>query len=142
MGKYMPNDLFNLCAITVAKLSHVSEQPSAVFAQELWNGYISDYPDDDVVEDWIKASEAVQEILSETVESENLPSVYTQLQFCFEKFNSDGTPKRKKLFGGTLFNKQKFKDGNRVSDFLRCFTSFYAASAMESLPPFPDGYGS
>lgn len=128
----MPDDMFNNGAITISKVSFRTGETYEELAHQLWYGsvekrvpgYSKAYADDDPINDWVTAAKKTIAIISKDKSEYEIAAALAELASCFDNLNPDGSQKKKKIFGGTLFNKVKVKNDNRVSDYLKTLSDF------------------
>lgn len=94
-------------AVSAAHIAVVSGKNIDEATQLILSNYEGAYIDRNLANDVVEASNKVKEFLVGVLPEETLPGNLTQMQFCIKHFNPDGSQKRKKLFGGTFFNKEK-----------------------------------
>jgi hypothetical protein len=108
--KYMPQDVFDGCALTVA-MAGFSGVDMANIASQLANDYQKLYNDAGLTEQILEASNLLLEAVPHFFETEQtdrqLAASCKVLSSAIQKFNVDGSKRRKGLLGGTIFNKEK-----------------------------------
>src|SRR5688572_19158230 len=60
MGRYMPQQLFDMCAVSAAKISALSGEPIEFVAEQLANTYQRDYQDENLSQDISAAASNVK----------------------------------------------------------------------------------
>jgi hypothetical protein len=117
MPRYMPQFLFDGCAVSVAM--YYDPEDSVDISTPITlvlNQYQKDYEDDQYLEkDLAIAATGIYEFVVgyfsrpefSEVTPERLISAFKQLRWLASNYEINGKKKRKKLFGGTLFNSDK-----------------------------------
>jgi len=136
--RYMPRGVFEVGAATIAKLHLSTSTPLEDLANRTWSGYSSSIIDDGVVSDWVQAAaEGIAWLRQNNAEA--LPEFFRHLQWYCMCHDDAGRPKRKRLFDGLWFQKST-RDPQRVKNFGKKLTLYYAGLVSGLCPPAPDGW--
>jgi hypothetical protein len=118
--RYMPQDVFDGAALTVAMAKALGQDGQAI-AEQLATAYGSSYADGNLVQQWDEASNKVltmiPKLFSISVKGEKVAQVCKTLSRAITQFRDDGRRRRKGFFGGTLFNYEKSELPDKVSKF-------------------------
>ena len=141
MSRYMPQEVFDMCVVSAVKHHMMGRGPLDQVCAEICGDYKRSYQDDTRFEFEIK--EATQKIMKwcrSLCPEEEIAPTMTQFQYCLVYHEIDGQKKRKRLFNGTLFNKAKHHNPNRVKDCIRNIGIYYIGSVGSMFPTAPDGW--
>ncbi len=139
MASYITQELFNMCAVTAAKISTASGQSIEFVAEYLANKY-SEYQDQDLSGDIATASVKVIDFMQNALPPETLVGNLTQMQFCIKHYNLDGRKKARKLFRGTFFNKEKRELEDKVDQCVANVATYHFLVINGSIPVAPKGW--
>jgi len=106
VNSYVPQQLFNMCAVSVGKIGAVSGETIESVSRQLTKHYDHTYQDEYLAEDIAVAAKDVSDYLRSAGRERVLVDSLTQMQFCIKHFQPDGKNRPFKLFGGTWFNKE------------------------------------
>jgi len=134
----MPQRVFNAGVASIAKMHLQTDNNIDDLASHVYTYYKDSYKNDGVQEDWIiSAKETI-----EYIEKNEIPEpieLLTHFQFFVDNFEPDGSPRKKKIFRGTFFNKAD-KNLNRKRDYLVLLKK-YSVLAQNGLAPLaPKGW--
>lgn len=146
MAKTLPDDVFQVGAITLAKLHLRAGKSIEQMAETLWRDYSSSYDDPEALRDWIKAANVIVEYLRNEIQHPHAAAVAHHAQYYCMHFDDEGQ-KRKRGLGG-LFRALSSPSipRNPVSDrtavLLTKFKRYQSAlDAGLNVPEAPDGWG-
>lgn len=114
MSNYMPQYMFNICAVTAAKIANSSDQSIEKVSQGLADNYAKSYSDINLGKDIATAARDAIDYIQSPIPNSSIPAIMTQLQFSILNYEPDGAVRKKKLLGGTWFNKEKFQIPNKA----------------------------
>lgn len=137
MAKFIDQELFDMCALTVLKYSNDEFFHEA--ARITASSYDGDYQDVDPAE-LIIAAEKLREAFGILLPHSDPSAAATQLQYCVKKFNLDGSKKRTKLFGGTWFSGEREPIMNKVDRCLHNMTTYHTLVMAGVIPLAPKGW--
>lgn len=140
MANYMPQYLFNICAVTAAKIAVSSDKTLEEAAQILSDNYKNSYDDQNLERDISKAAHEVIDFMDSALPGSSMTANMTQLQFTIVNFEPDGKKRAKKIFGGTWFNKQKDQIHNKVEQCKVNIATYHLLLVGGSLPLAPSGW--
>ena len=141
MARYMPQDVFDSCVVGAVKLHMMERGPLDQVCAEICGHYKRSYRDDVRFEIEIKeASQQILEWCRSLCPEEEIAPTMTQFQHCLTYYELDGQKKQRRLFSGTLLNKAKFHNPNRVKDCIRNISIYYIGSIGSKFPIAPDGW--
>lgn len=135
MGRYMPQQLFDMCAVSAVKISALSGEPIESVAEQLANTYQPDYQDEDIS----AAASNVKTFVVKFLSKEALAASLTQFQFCIKHYTSDGK-KRPLRLGGTFFNKEKQQLPDKVATCLSDIAAYYFLVIGGAIRIAPEGW--
>jgi hypothetical protein len=141
MASYMPQDVFDMSIVTIVRL-HVSAGNSLDdLCTMIWQGYERSYRDDVNCKHEMRiTSGKLLEMMQTQFKKELIPSVMLQLQFCIVNYEPDGKRRRKKLLGGTFFNRMKSPNPNRSEDCLANMCIYHLGTTSGKFPLAPKGW--
>jgi hypothetical protein len=138
MNSYMPQDMFDMIAVTAALYKEsrglTIEEVAKVFCDLYRNDYIDDGYDIDVV----SAAHKVLDFMKTTFPGVNVATPLIQMQYCIKHFRPNG--KKKGLLQGQLFNQQKTPLPNRIEQCLSDIMIFHIGSLSGTFPVAPEGW--
>lgn len=140
MSAYMTQQLFNMCAVSTAKISVATSHPVEVAAAQLAENYACSYQDEDLAQDIAFAATKVSELMRGVWPPDALVGSLTQLQFCIKYYDPSGKKIRRKLFSGTWFNKESTPIQDKVEKCVANIATFYILVLNGTIPPAPDGW--
>ncbi len=140
MAKFITQELFNMCAVAIAKLSHESGQSVENVATIIASDYSNTYKDTELSQKLELAADEIIEYLLTISTPEKFPAYYTQLLFCIKLYNPDGSKKKRKILGGTLFNKEKKEIINKIQICTVSVTKYLQLVHNGSIPIAPQGW--
>jgi hypothetical protein len=139
MGRYMPQQLFDMCAVSAAKISALSGEPIESVAEQLANTYQRDYQDENLSQDISAAASNVKTLVVKFLSEEALAARLTQFQFCIKHYKSDGK-KRPFRLGGTFFNREKQQLPDKVATCLSDVAAYYFLVTGGAIRIAPEGW--
>lgn len=137
MAGYMTQEIFNMCAVSTAKLSAASSKTLEEMATLIGNNYKNTYQDKHLVSDIEFAAKKVIEFMLGVLPAETLVGNLTQMQFCIKNYNLDGTKKRMKIFGGTFFAQEKQENTDKVQSCLVNIATYHFLVIRDTIPIAP-----
>ena len=139
MASYMPQDVFNMCAVTAAQFNASEGTTIEKFAKRISDEYRRDYIDDGFEDDIVLAARNVVKFVESSFPGTKAAAAVRQLQYCIKKFHPSG---KKKFFlqGGTIFNKQKVPLPNRVNQCVTDVVVFHLGTLSGTFPLAPKGW--
>lgn len=143
MKGYMPQDVFEMAAVTIAKLHFATGKRLDELSSKILSGYKADYLDDGFALDAVEAAKGVIQVLQTSFpgsDDSTLAVSCTQLQYCIKRYRPDGSKRGRRLFGGTLFNNQKQSNPIRVQECLRDITVYSVGTMSGKFPIAPHGW--
>jgi hypothetical protein len=136
--KYMPQDVFDCCALTVA-MAGFSGANIGEIAGKLSDDFSKSYGDTALIEQFIKAADLLQESIPKYFESKKsdvqLAGACKTLSGAIAKFNMDGSKRRRGLFGGTVFNNEKIEIKGKVEICMSNVAAYHMAILMGAIDP-------
>ena len=138
MGGYMPQRVFEVGAASIAKVHLLKGISIAESAAALWAQYSTSYIDDGVEEDLKSAAVEAIKTLEEMEEPSPIKLLH-HFQYFTINYDEEGKPRKKKLFGGTLFSRDP-QNKNRKQDFLQRLAAYYAGVRASIMPLAPEGW--
>lgn len=136
--KYMPQDVFDCCALTVA-MAGFSGVNTAEIAGQLSEGYRKSYGDTALAEQIIEAADLLMKTVPSFFETEKtdaqLAGACKTLSSAITKFNVDGSKRRRGLLGGTLFNKEKVEIESKPTKCLPNVIAYNIAILSGAIDP-------
>ena len=139
MAGYITQELFNMAAVTTAKISAASEHSIEFVAELLANDY-SKYQDQDLSGNIATAAVRVIDFIQNALPPETLVGGLMQMQFCIKHYHPDGTKKARKLFGGTFFKKEKCELEGKIDQCMKDVMTYHLLVINGSIPAAPDGW--
>lgn len=140
MPSYIPQYMFNICAVTTAKIAASNGKPIREAANLLANNYKKSYDDINLEDDILTAAINVTEFIKSSIPGNSIPGCMTQLQYTIVNFEPSGRKRRKRLFGGTWFNKEKSEIKDKVQQCKINIATYHILLIGGSLPLVPDGW--
>ncbi len=138
MAGYMPQDVFEVGAASIAKMHLDLGHPVDELAADIWKDCATANIDDGVENDLKNAAtEAIQ--MLETLEAPSPAEFLHHFQYFTIHYDEEGKPRKKKIFGGTWFNKAA-QNKNRRQDFIKRLKLYYIGAIAGSMPLAPDGW--
>jgi hypothetical protein len=111
--KYMPQDVFNLCAVTAAKVTGFTGKSIEQVSQEITSGYIHTFSDQNLSKEVAEAASSIREYIREYFVGTDEVRKLTHLQYCIDNYDVEGQLRQKSFLSGTSFkhetNEIKFK---------------------------------
>ncbi len=139
MASYITQELFNMAAVTTAKITAASEHSIEFVAEELANDY-REYQDQNLSEDIATASVKVTDFMQNALPLKSLVGNLTQIQFCIKHYSPDGKKKPRKLLRGTWFNKEKLELEDKVDQCVANVMTYHFLVINGSIPIAPKGW--
>ena len=132
--------MFNICAVTAAKISHSSDQSIEEASQGLADNYARSYSDIALGRDIAMAARQAIDFIQSVLPNSSISANMTQLQYSIVNFEPDGTKRKKKLLGGTWFNKEKSQLPDKVDRCRLELTTYHNLIVAGVLPLAPQGW--
>jgi len=148
---YMPQEVFDAGAAVIARIRLSLGTPMEVSAGKIASRYQGTYVDDGYEAAWISAaSQGVAEL--KELKVPDPVALLTAFVDHAMNYMADGTPRQKRLFGGTWFAKPCPQNLAREADFLKRLEKYYLhfpepiraslfADRTTELPNWRDPYG-
>jgi hypothetical protein len=109
----MPQDVFNLCAVTAAKVTGFTGKSIEQVSQEITSGYIHTFSDQNLSKEVAEAASSIREYIREYFVGTDEVRKLTHLQYCIDNYDVEGQLRQKSFLSGTSFkhetNEIKFK---------------------------------
>lgn len=140
MRGFMPQEVFNMCAVTAAQLSAFAKVPIETSAAELARAYEESYRDSDLAQDIAAAAEKVTSFMREFFQPQLIVGALTQMQFCIKHYKTDGRRKRLKILGGAFFQKERNALPDKVARCLADVAIFHVGTLNGKFPSAPEGW--
>lgn len=136
--KHMPQDVFEVGVVTVARMHLLSGKPPEEIAMLAWQNYSASLIDDGVVPDLVRAVTESIAWLNQN-DAPALQEFFHHLQWYLLHHDDQGKRKRRKLFDGLLFQRS-IKDKDRVAKFHDKLVAYYVGLTTGVMPPAPRGW--
>jgi hypothetical protein len=136
--KYMPQRVFNFGAASIVKAHLLTGREIEEIATKIFASYRNSYIDDGTEKDWILAAHEAL-IFIENNEVPAPTELLNHFQYFVDNYESDGRPRKKRIFGGTIFNKAK-QNLQRKEDFIKLLESYYVGARAGIVPIAPAGW--
>lgn len=140
MSGYMPQYMFNLCAITAGRLAELSENTIEYYGNYFQKQYENDYDDLYLERDIPEAAKAIIAFVEKELPNASLPATLTQLQYSVSKYQPNGKKRKKKIFGGTFFNKIEHPPDDRIMECKKEIILYHTLLITGVLPLVPEGW--
>lgn len=140
MPGYMPQRVFNMCAVSAAKISAETNRPVEDVAAEIAELYIRTYDDSCLAQEIAQAATRVCEFMQRAMPPNALISTLTQMQFCIRYYHPSGKRMRRKVFGGTLFTKERAPIPKKEDTCAANIATFHVLVINERIPLAPNGW--
>src|SRR6267143_2545957 len=108
----MPQDVFDMCAVTAARFKDAKGVTIEEFARRISERYRRDYIDDGFEPDIIDAARHLVKLMEGLFPGHRVSSSLRLIQYCITKFHPNG--KRKFFLQGRLLNQQRTPIPDRV----------------------------
>lgn len=138
--KYMPQDLFNLCAVTASKASVFTGKSIKQVSEEVTLGYIHTYSDQSLPGEVAEAAHLIIEYIQEYFAGTDEIRKLTHLQYCIDNYEADGNPKKKKFLGGTVFKYETEEIKNKPHVCICDIANFILRTEDRTIPTVPNGW--
>ena len=123
---YMTNDLFYTCSALVTQ-ARFSKKDHKAYAAQLEDHYSQHFLDNNLKKDFLKAAD----LLYKRVKKLKYKNDKERASVLLDYQNSITVPAKKKLFGGTAFNKANSPDPNRVKNSVKNFNEWLKNSVLK-----------
>lgn len=140
MARYITQQLFNMCAVSAAKISAASGKPVAAVAQQLAATYRDSYKDTELAQDIAVAAEQVSTFIGKSLSPDKLIGNLNQLQFCIKYYQPSGKRWPMKLFSGALFNKSSRQIKDKSKQCLANIATYHLLVLNSAIPLMPKGW--
>ena len=137
---YMPQQLFNMCAVTTAKISVATERSVEAIASQVTASYTDTYKDVHLAEEVAEAASKIAAWLEGAMPDGSLVGALTHMQFCIKNYSPNGKKLRRKLLGGTWFNKESEPIEDKVRACVANVATFYILTINGQVPIAPRGW--
>ncbi|MEK7760050.1 MAG: hypothetical protein AAB433_00575 [Nitrospirota bacterium] len=138
MANYMPQNVFNMCAVTAAQFLQSENTTIDEFANQISKEYRRHYIDDGFEEDILVAAHKVAHFLGSYFKDNQVGAGIRQLQYCLRKYHPSG--KRKFFSRGTIFDRQRVPLPNRVIQCLTDVAVFHLGTLSGKFPLAPNDW--
>ena len=129
-----------MCAVTAAKLAADSDLSIQEAAKLLSDNYRKSYDDKNLEDEIATAASKVTQFMESVLPNSSLPRNLTQIQYSIVHFEPNGSRRKKKLFGGTWFNKERTELPNKIDQCAANVATYHLLIVGGSLPLAPDGW--
>jgi hypothetical protein len=140
MRDFVDQELFNMCAVTAAKISCHDGQTTFSAAELIAAEYGRSYQDNDLTAEVNDAAIQVSQFLADALPNGSLASACTQMQFCIKHFKLDGKRKRKKILGGVWFSGENQEISNKVDKCIANIATYHFLVIGGTIPIAPKGW--
>lgn len=140
MAEFITQEMFNLFAVSVAKISAESGKSIREATELIMRNYAGSYIDTNIAQEVEIAANKAREFILGVLPPETLAGNLTQMQFCIKHYNPDGSKKRKKIFGGTFFSKGKDEVDNKVENCLGNIATYHMLVINGVISIAPQGW--
>lgn len=140
MASFMPQYIFNICAVTAAKIAASSETTIKEAAKMLSDNYKKSYDDLHLERDIEIAAELTIAFMESALPGNSIPANINQLQYTIVNFEPNGEKRNKGIFSGTWFNKEKRQIENKVQQCKLQISTYHLLLVAGSLPLAPQGW--
>lgn len=135
MASYMPQRVFNMCAVTAVQYNASEDTTIEEFAKRIADSYRPYYLDDGYEEDIVLAARNVAKFIESSFRDTKASAAVRQLQYCIKKFHPNG--KKRFFLQGTIFTQQKTPLPNRVSQCVNDVVVFHLGTLSGKFPIAP-----
>lgn len=140
MAKYINQDIFDMCAVMALKISYRNDKPISETSITVADAYKNTYADVDLIENIETAAKNIKQFIEDNLPSGSMVDNCTQLQFCIHTYNPDGTKKKKKIFGGTMFTSEKHPIPDKVEKCSRNLLLYHMHIMNGVIPIVPKNW--
>ena len=141
MKKYIKQDLFDLAALTVARVHLQSGQSIESLAKRVSTGYVDTYSDYRIQEEIEAAAKKVIQYLEGVFEPKSIPNVLRHMQHSVDNFEINGErTKKNRFFNGTKFNYAKQEIQGKAESTVVRIAVFDRLLTSRSIPQAPSGW--
>lgn len=133
---FMPDHVFNVGAVVIAKIFVETGQPIRESACNLAEKYRRGYEDDDFEKLWVIVARS---LIDSGGDKQRLWAKLHLLLFFVSEYDADGVRRKRKLLNGAVFNKQREPVPDRIEKFGFAYAKFLTLLATEKLPLPPKG---
>lgn len=140
MARYITQQLFNMCAVSAAKISSASGQSLEDVARQLAETYSGSYEDEDLAGEIAMAADQIAVFVQKVLPPPTLVGNLTQLQFCIKHYQPNGKKWPSRLFGGTLFNKVGEPLQDKVRQCVANIATYHLLVVNGAIPLMPQGW--
>lgn len=134
--QYMPQRVFSYGAASIAKLHLLTGKSIEALATMAFASYRQSYIDDGTEKDWVVSARQALKFLEEN-EAPAPDKLLDHFRYFVEHYEPDSSPRKKRIFGGTMFDKAK-QNIRRKEDFLKSLESYYIGARAGIVPLGPD----
>ena len=114
MSRYMPQDVFDMCAVSAVKIHMRGGGSLGDVCTEVCKAYANYYRDDRSFPlEIMNVSEKILE-WGRSFGDDQVPLIMTQIQYCLTYYEVDGAKKKKRFLNGALFRRPKTHNPNRA----------------------------
>lgn len=145
----MPQMTFNMCAVTVAKLSAYTGKDVEDIAHDIADNYASTYQDTRLEQDIATAASMLLDLFrvfvkdltdQNAVQKDMLVSALQQMQFCIVRYHTNGKRRRRKIFRGAWFVKEPEQLEDKVKKCMANITTYHILVIADRIPIMPNGW--
>ena len=138
MASYMPQHVFNMCAVTAEQYNASEGTTIEEFAKRISDSYRRYYIDDGYEEDIVLATRNAAKFIESSFRDTKAAAAVRQLQYCIKKFHPSG--KKRFFLQGTIFTQQKAPLPNRVSQCVIDVAVFHSGTLSGKFPLAPQDW--
>jgi hypothetical protein len=135
MASYMPQHVFNMCAVTAVLYNASEDTTIEEFAKRISDSYRRHYIDDGYEEDIVLAARNVAKFIESSFPGTKAATSVSQLQYCIKKFHPSG--KKRFFLQGTIFTRQKTPLPSRVKQCVTDVVVFHLGTLSGKFPLAP-----
>ena len=140
MASYMPQQLFNMCAVAAAKFSLLHGEPIEPVSEYVAQQYSHMHRDEHLLEDIATAAKAILQYLRSAGPEHLLLEHLRQMEFCIKHYEPDGRKRPTKLFGGSWFNKEQAPLQDKAKHCVAHILAYNLRVIGGSIPVAPPGW--
>ncbi|MBY0247199.1 MAG: hypothetical protein K2Q17_05980 [Nitrospiraceae bacterium] len=135
MASYMPQHVFNMCAVTAVQFIDSEGTTIEEFAKRISDSYRRHYIDDGYEEDIVLAARNIEKFIESSFPDTKATVAVRQLQYCIKKFHPNG--KKRFFLQGIIFTQQNSPLSNRVKQCINDVVVFHLGTLSGKFPIAP-----
>lgn len=136
----MPQQLFNMCAVSTAKIAAASGQSTSEVGRQVTAAYMRTYQDQHLEEDVSDAANQVSGFIQSVLPPQSLVANLTQIQFCIKHYRTNGKKRLPSLLGGTFFNRMGSPVPDKVKQCVAEVATYHMLVMAGTIPLAPAGW--